>query len=96
MRDKAAYRAMSVDEIVALTDHEERREILETLIREHVSQANEKAIIDALERAIEDEDEFADLDKSDPDEYMTALLDRSTEDALATVLRDALVGAYKA
>ncbi len=87
MRDKQEYRSMSVDQIMALTDDEKRRDYLETLLREHVSDANEKAVMKALEKALDDDETLQEIENADPDEYLTALLDGSTDDGIATVLR---------
>ena len=86
-RNKQEYRSMSVDQIMALTDDETRRDYLETLLREHVSDANEKAVIAALEKALDDDETLQEIDTTDPDDYLTALLDGSTDDGIATVLR---------
>ena len=86
-RNKQEYRSMSVDQIMALTDDETRRDYLETLLREHVSDANEKTVIAALEKALDDDETLQEIDTTDPDDYLTALLDGSTDDGIATVLR---------
>lgn len=94
MRDKQEYRAMSVDQVMALDDDEKRRDYLETLLREHVSDANQGAIHAALEAALEDPERLADVDKDDLDEYLTELLDLSTDDGIADVLRAAMSGGH--
>ncbi len=85
MRNLAKYRAMTVEQIMELEDDGERRDILETLIREHTTDENEEEVLVALERELEDEVE-EELDRSDDDQVLTEFLERSTDEGLAKVL----------
>jgi len=86
---------MSVGQILALPDAEQRRDFLETLLREHVSDKNEKAVIAALEVQIDDDEILQGIDTTDPDEYLTAILDGSTDEGIATVLRTLVAPAQR-
>ncbi|MBA3457398.1 MAG: hypothetical protein H0T42_30235 [Deltaproteobacteria bacterium] len=85
---------MSVDQILAIESDEKRRDYLETVLREHINDANHPAIGAALAATFDDPEEIAGADPGDPDEYLTELLDRATDDGIAVVLRAVMAGAY--
>lgn len=101
-RDKSSYRSLSVEEIMAMdVDDEKRRDYLETLIYEHLDDSIEAQVVAELEALFDDREELAELQESYDlplfvpgaeqseayDSYRTDLIDCSTDDALATVLR---------
>jgi hypothetical protein len=90
-RNKDEYRNLTIEEIVALDD-ELRRDYLETLIREHTESMNIVDVLAGLARQLEESDRNDAIETaSDEDEYLTELLDKSTDDGLVDVLSN-LIG----
>ena len=84
MRDKNVYRNLTIQQILAL-DSETTRDYLETLIREHTDDTLVMAV--QIAQTLEQEERDAAIAAAqDEEEYLTEVLDRATDDALAEIL----------